>query len=170
MAWIWSVPSPLGEILLASADGQNLCGAWFRDQRYFAAGLERERRTAKLPLFEAAEDWLDRYFRGEDPGPFPNLSPKGTPFQQRVWSAMARIPYGATRSYGELASSVEPTEAGKRTSPRAVGSAVSRNPISVFLPCHRVLGTDGSLRGYAGGLWRKAALLAMEQGIPFAEY
>ncbi len=169
MVWIWSMPSPLGEILLASADGHDLCGAWFCDQRYFAAGLEEERRTAKLPLFETAEVWLDHFFRGEDPGPFPLLAPRGTLFQQRVWSAMARIPYGATRSYGELASLLDSTEGGKRTSPRAVGSAVSRNPISVFLPCHRVMGADGSLHGYAGGLWRKAALLAMEQGIPFAE-
>ena len=168
MAWIWSLPSSLGEILLASADEHNLCGAWFSNQRYCAAGLEAERRAAKLPLFESAEVWLDRFFRGEDPGPFPHLAPRGTPFQQRVWSAMAQIPYGATRSYGELASLLDQTEGEKRTSPRAVGSAVGRNPISVFLPCHRVLGADGSLHGYAGGIWRKAALLAMEQGIPFA--
>lgn len=169
MTWIRRIQSPLGEILLASADGHTLCGAWFSDQRYFAAGLEEKRRTAKLPLFEAAEEWLDRFFRGEDPGPFPHLSPRGTPFQQRVWSAMAQIPYGATRSYGELAYSLDLNEKRRRTLPRAVGNAVSRNPISVFLPCHRVLGADGSLHGYAGGIWRKAALLAMEQGIPFAE-
>lgn len=169
MTWIWYTASPLGEILLASADGLNLSGAWFSGQRYFAAGMEGERKMAKLPLFEAAEDWLLRYFRGEDPGTFQNLEPEGTPFQRKVWSAMAQIPYGATCSYGELAEAVASGEEGKRSSPRAVGSAVGRNPISVFLPCHRVLASDGSLRGYAGGLWRKAALLAMEQGIPFSD-
>ena len=163
------MPSPLGEILLASANGRELCGAWFFGQRFFAAGLDDERRRERLPLFEAAEEWLGRFFRGEDPGAFSELASGGTPFQQSVWAAMARIPYGKTCSYGELASMVGSADEGKRVSPRAVGSAVGHNPISVFLPCHRVLAADGSLRGYAGGLWRKAALLAMEKGIPFSD-
>ena len=169
MVWIWNIPSPLGEILLASEDSRNLCGAWFTEQRFFAAGLGEKRRTVKIPLFETAENWLVRYFQGRDPGVFPNLAPRGTPFQQKVWSVMARIPYGETCSYGELADAVWMSEGGKQPSPRAVGGAVGKNPISVFLPCHRVLAADGSLHGYAGGLWRKAALLAMEQGIPFSE-
>lgn len=153
-------------MLLSSKDGSSLEGLWFLQQRFCARGLEGEREIVRLPVFEETEAWLDRFFRGIDPGPAPKLSPAGTGFQLRVWAEMKEIPYGETRSYGELASALAAQE-GRRISPRAVGAAVARNPISILLPCHRVLAADGSLHGYAGGIWRKAALLSMEQGISF---
>lgn len=165
---IWYTYGPLGKILLASSDGKRLSGLWFSQQKYAAAALDPAAREEFLPIFAEAEKWLEQYYHGRDPGPVPALEPKGTPFQLRVWSVMARIPYGETCSYGELASAVSAQADGARVSPRAIGSAVGHNPISVMLPCHRVLGADGSLHGYAGGIWRKAALLAMEQGVPFA--
>ena len=153
---------PLGKMLLAADDG-GLMGAWFYGQRYFARGLEgaekNERRGVPFdsPVLLAARRWLDAYFAGERPDAADvPLAPRGTAFQLRVWDALLSIPYGETRTYGELAAELG-------SSSRAVGSAVGRNPISVIIPCHRVLGADGSLTGYAGGLDRKRALLELEQ-------
>ena len=154
--------SPLGKMLLA-ADDAGLTGAWFYGQRYFARGLEgaekNERRGVPFdsPVLLAARRWLDAYFAGERPDAADvPLAPRGTAFQLRVWDALLAIPYGETRTYGELAAELG-------SSPRAVGAAVGRNPISVIVPCHRVLGAGGSLTGYAGGLDRKQALLELEQ-------
>ena len=154
--------SPLGKMLLA-ADDDGLMGAWFYGQRYFARGLEgaekNERRGVPFdsPVLLAARRWLDAYFAGERPDAADvPLAPRGTAFQLRVWDALLSIPYGETRTYGELAAELG-------SSPRAVGAAVGRNPISVIVPCHRVLGAGGSLTGYAGGLARKRALLELEQ-------
>lgn len=154
--------SPLGRMLLA-ADDAGLTGAWFYGQRYFARGLEGAEKNvedgtpADSPVFLAARCWLDAYFAGERPdvADVP-LMPRGTAFQRRVWDALLAIPHGETRTYGELAAELG-------SSPRAVGAAVGRNPISVIIPCHRVLGADGSLTGYAGGLTRKRSLLELEQ-------
>jgi methylated-DNA-[protein]-cysteine S-methyltransferase len=154
-------PSPLGRLLLAS-DGEALTGAWFEGQRYFASMLPEKRDEKALPVFAAAARWLDDYFAGGDPGQTPALRPTGTPFQRRVWELLAKIPYGKTTSYGALATAL--AEEGSPTSARAVGGAVGRNPISILIPCHRVLGADGSLTGYAGGLERKKSLLLLEQG------
>ena len=149
-------------MLLAASDN-GLVGAWFYGQRYFARGLEDAEKNAETgasadsPVLLAARCWLDAYFAGKRPGAagLP-LAPRGTAFQRRVWDALIAIPYGETRTYGELAAELG-------SSPRAVGAAVGRNPISVIIPCHRVLGADGSLTGYAGGLERKRALLALER-------
>ena len=154
--------SPLGKMLLAASD-DGLVGAWFYGQRYFARGLEGAEKNAERgasfdsPVLLSARRWLDAYFAGERPAvaDLP-LAPRGTEFQCRVWSALLAIPYGETRTYGELAAELG-------SSPRAVGTAVGRNPISVIVPCHRVVGADGSLTGYAGGLDRKRALLALER-------
>ena len=154
--------SPLGRMLLAADDG-GLTGVWFYGQRYFARGLEgAEKNTetgelADSPVLLAARRWLDAYFAGGRPGVagLP-LAPLGTAFQRRVWDALLAIPYGETRTYGELAAALG-------SSPRAVGTAVGKNPISVIIPCHRVLGADGSLTGYAGGLDRKRVLLELER-------
>ena len=154
--------SPLGKMLLAADDG-GLMGAWFYGQRYFARGLEGAEKNAGAgapadsPVLLAARRWLDAYFAGERPGvaDLP-LAPRGTAFQRCVWGSLLAIPYGETRSYGELAAELG-------SSPRAIGAAVGRNPISVIIPCHRVVGADGSLTGYAGGLDRKRALLALER-------
>ena len=157
--------SPLGRMLLA-ADDDGLTGAWFYGQRYFARGLEgaekNERRGAPFdsPVLLAARRWLDAYFAGERPDAADvPLAPRGTAFQRRVWGALLAIPYGETRTYGELAAELG-------SSPRAVGAAVGRNPISVIVPCHRVLGAGGSLTGYAGGLDRKRVLLELERTAP----
>ena len=154
--------SPLGKMLLA-ADDAGLMGAWFYGQRYFARGLEGAEKNAGTgeladsPVLLAARCWLDAYFAGERPGVADvPLAPRGTAFQRRVWGALLAIPYGETRTYGELAAELG-------SSPRAVGAAVGKNPISVIVPCHRVLGAGGSLTGYAGGLARKQALLEIER-------
>ena len=155
--------SPLGELLLAS-DGETLTGLWFAGQRFFAAGLSAERAKRPLPVFDETAAWLDAYFAGRQPGATPALSPRGTPFQREVWALLRAIPYGATRSYGELSRDIAEGRSLRSMSAQAVGGAVARNPISILIPCHRVVGADGALTGYAAGLERKRALLALEQG------
>ena len=146
------IPSPLGEILLTS-DGEALTGLWFAHER----GTEGLVLKPELPIFVQTENWLRRYFAGEapNPGEIP-LRPTGSDFATGVWEAVRHIPYGETTSYGELARSI-----GCRSA-QAVGGAVGRNPISIIVPCHRVIGTDGSMTGYAGGIDRKVALLKIE--------
>ena len=163
MQYIMRYDSPIGRMLLAS-DGQALTGAWFEGQRYFAAGLTAEREQKPLPVLEQAARWLDVYFSGKDPGCTPPLKPTGTPFQTAVWALLVQIPYGAVATYGDLARELERQGSRQKTSARAVGGAAGRNPVSVFIPCHRVIGTDGSLTGYAAGLEIKKSLLALEQG------
>lgn len=150
-------PSPLGAITLAS-DGEALTGLWFEGQKYYARTLGTDWETRDLPIFRQVKGWLDRYFLGQVPDFTPPLRPMGTDFQTRVWGVLAAIPYGETRSYGDIARALG------GISPRAVGAAVGKNPISLLIPCHRVTGANGSLTGYAGGLERKAALLALERG------
>ena len=153
--------SPLGRMLLA-ADDEGLAGAWFYGQRYFARGLEDAEKSvgAEPPALMAACRWLDAHFAGGRPSVADvPLVPRGTAFQLRMWDALLAIPYGETRTYGELAAALG-------SSPRAVGAAVGKNPISVIVPCHRVLGANGSLTGYAGGLARKRALLELEGVLP----
>ncbi len=150
-------PSPLGPMILA-VDGEGLCGVWFVGQRYFP----REnlgKMDATHPVLCRARQWLDAYFSGEVPqDPLP-LHLKGTDFQRSVWQALMQIPYGKTVTYGQLAKKLGVGSA------QAVGGAVGRNPVSILIPCHRVLGADGSLTGYAGGLERKQALLEWEKAL-----
>lgn len=160
MDYISRCPSPLGDILLGGDEG-GLFGLWFVGQKYFAAGVREERREAELPVFDEARRWLERYFSGNDPGFVPALHLRGTDFQKRVWALLLAVPYGRTVAYGELAGELR--REGRYTSPRAVGGAVGRNRVSLIVPCHRVVGADGSLTGYAGGLERKTALLALEK-------
>ena len=147
--------SPLGGITLAS-DGEALTGLWFDGQKYFGEALSPVREPGNLPAFERAFEWLDAYFDGRDPGFTPPIHLKGTPFRRAVWSALLEIPYGQVTTYGALA------EALGGTSPRAVGAAVGHNPLSLVVPCHRVVGANGALTGYAGGIERKRRLLEME--------
>ena len=149
--------SPLGEIFIA-ADGEAVCGAWFTGQKYDRAGLRDMVLTGpeNSPALSAALAWLTEYFRGKEPKIKVKLRPEGTPFQKRVWEELLTIPFGESLSYGELAKRLG-------SSPRAVGSAVGRNPISLLIPCHRVLGSDGSLTGYAGGVERKKFLLEKDK-------
>ena len=149
--------SPLGGISLAS-DGEALIGLWFDDQAHFGETLGPEYDEAPLPVFDGARRWLDVYFEGRDPGFVPKLVLRGTPFQRSVWEALRSIPYGRTETYADLARRVGLSPA----SARAVGAAVGRNPVSLIVPCHRVLGANGRLTGYAGGLERKRWLLERE--------
>lgn len=153
--------SPLGDILLA-ADELGLTGLWFEGQKYYACGLVDARQTGSVPALEAAVRWLDAYFGGQEPTVSVPLHFTGTPFQNEVWALLCTIPYGQTRSYGEIARQLAARRGMARLPARAVGSAVGRNRISLLVPCHRVVGTNGALTGYAGGLERKAALLALE--------
>ncbi|MBQ6326810.1 MAG: methylated-DNA--[Clostridia bacterium] len=154
--------SPLGGITLAS-DGEALVGLWFDGQGHFGSVLDAAHDARALAIFDEADRWLDTYFSGRAPGPAPRLSLRGTPFRRRVWEILRTIPYGHTMTYGQIAERIAAQTGAGRVSARAVGGAVGRNPISLIVPCHRVVGADGSLTGYAGGVDRKARLLQLEQ-------
>ena len=149
MDHITHYPSPVG-VLTIRSDGQSITGLWMD-----GGGEARD----DLPLLAAARDWLDRYFRGERPDPreLP-LSPAGTPFQKQVWARLLEVPYGETKCYGDIA-----REIGSPRACQAVGQAVGRNPIAIIIPCHRIIGRDGSLTGFAGGLDMKQQLLDHEK-------
>lgn len=153
--------SPLGVILLAG-DGEALTGLWFEGQKYVPDRLLSRAQACRTPVFERAERWLEAYFSGEEPGCMPPLAPQGTAFQQEVWQILREIPYGKTVTYGEIARQLARRRGIPSMSAQAVGGAVGRNPISLMIPCHRVLGAGGSLTGYAGGTARKQALLELE--------
>ena len=157
--------SPLGKILLAS-DGHALTGLWFEGQKYFAAKLERDHEEKDLPVFAQVAEWLALYFNGKHPAFTPPLTLKGTPFQKEVWEAMLAIPFGQTTTYAKIAAQIAKHRGLASMSAQAVGSAVAHNPISLIIPCHRVVGSDGSLTGYAGGIEKKEWLLAMERQAP----
>lgn len=163
MDYTLHLPSPLGGLLLAS-DGEALTGLWFAGQRYYAHSLAPEREERTLPVFEAAARWLGDYFAGRAPEDCPLLRPQGTAFQREVWALLREIPRGETITYGDLARKLAKKRGLARFSAQAAGGAVARNPISLLIPCHRVVGADGALTGYAGGLDRKRALLALEAG------
>ena len=152
--------SPFGPITLAS-DGTSLVGLWFDGQKYFAATLEDKHKQKSLPVFEEARRWLDIYFSGKEPDFLPPLAPKATPFRKKVWDILLSIPYGQTMTYGEIAKAIA-REQSSRMSAQAVGGAVGHNPISIIVPCHRVVGTNGSLTGYADGIDKKVQLLTLE--------
>jgi len=153
-----TINTPLGKLLLART-ATGLAGVWFDGQKHHPAPLSVVRRPDDALLRRAA-DQLHAYFAGETLTFDVPLDLQGTPFQRAVWQALLTIPGGETRSYGEIAKAL-----GVATAVRAVGAAVGRNPVSVIVPCHRVLGSDGSLTGYAGGVDRKRALLALEHAI-----
>lgn len=153
-----SIESVLGPIRIAAEKGK-LIGLWFRGQRYEPALTDAEASLDADPVLRAAADWVATLLATGKDAPRPPLAPRGTPFQQRVWSALLDIPAGSSLSYTALARTV-----GAPRSVRAVAAAVGRNPISLLIPCHRVVGSDGALTGYAGGLGRKQALLARERG------
>lgn len=154
--------SPLGQLTLRS-DGEALSGLWLEGQKYFAGVQNTWRRHDELPVFAAARQWLDGYFAGDVPsaGAIP-LALCGTAFQQEVWQLLLAIPYGVTTTYGALALQLAQRRGLARFSAQAVGAAVGKNPVSIMVPCHRVVGSDGMLTGYAGGITRKAWLLRHE--------
>ena len=161
MKYIHHYNSPLGGITLAS-DGEALTGLWFDGQKYFGAGLEKDHTEKDLPVFAEAERWLDLYFAGSEPDFTPPLHMKTTTFRKSVWEILLTIPFGQTMTYGEIAGRIAAKTGLKRMSAQAVGGAVGHNAISVIIPCHRVVGTNGSLTGYAGGIDKKLKLLSLE--------
>lgn len=171
--------SPIGMFTLAS-DGEHLTGLWLKGQKYFGATLtngeidkrgetsvlaelgELEDSANNLPLFRHVEQWLDAYFQGKQPELSLPLAPKGSPFRQDVWGILCEIPYGEVITYGDIAKKMA-QKLGKDTmSAQAIGGAVGHNPISIIIPCHRVVGANGSLTGYAGGIENKIKLLELE--------
>lgn len=155
--------SPIGDILLA-ADDIGLTGLWFEGQKYFALYLDKEHEEKEIPIFGKAKQWLDIYFSGKEPDFTVPLHFTGTEFQNEVWAILRTIPYGHTMTYGEIAKQIAARKGLPRMSAQAVGGAVGHNPVSVIVPCHRVVGAVGSLTGYAGGLDKKEKLLALEKG------
>lgn len=162
--FITTCETPLGTAMLAS-DGASLTGLWLEGQKYFGPSPGAEVQFSPMPaVFEQTKRWMDLYFSGKEPNFCPPLDPEGTDFQKTVWSVLRTIPYGETLTYGEVSKLVAAKLGRSSMSAQAVGGAVGRNPISIIVPCHRVIGADGSLTGYAGGLWRKEKLLRLERG------
>ena len=153
--------SPLGIALLA-ADEIGLTGLWFEGQKYFSGHLPAEHMEQETPILAEARRWLDIYFAGSQPDFLPPLHPIGSAFRQSVWEILLQIPYGRTTTYGEIARQLAEKQKLPRMSAQAVGGAVGQNAISIIIPCHRVVGTNGSLTGYAGGINKKVKLLELE--------
>ncbi len=162
MTYTHHYDSPLGGILLA-ADDVGLTGLWFDGQKYFARGLSNERIAQETPILTEAKRWLDIYFTGKKPDFTPPLHPIGSAFRRSVWEILLQIPYGQTATYGEIARQLAKKQGLERMSAQAVGGAVGHNKISIIIPCHRVVGADGSLTGYAGGIGKKEKLLELER-------
>lgn len=163
MYYITKYESPVGLLTLAS-DGENLVGLWIEGQKYFGATVSEEmERKDDLKVFQNAKDWMKRYFDGEKPAvsELP-LRPAGSEFRQSVWKILCDIPYGEVITYGDIAKKMALDMGRDKMSAQAVGGAVSHNPISIIIPCHRVVGANGSLTGYAGGIDVKAKLLEHE--------
>lgn len=154
--------SPIGEITFAGKE-EGLTGLWFDGQKYFGAGLPEQYEQKEIPVFAEARRWLDLYFQGKDPGFTPKLCMETSAFRKEVWEILLKIPYGKTMTYKEIAQILARQRGLSSMSAQAVGGAVGHNPISLMIPCHRVVGTNGSLTGYAGGIEKKKALLELEK-------
>ena len=157
----YKTPEGFSDLVMES-DGEYLTALLFEGSKD-TEKLAGEYGEEKLPVFFETARWLDVYFSGKDPGFTPPLKTNGTPFRQQVWEILLTIPYGQTVSYGRIAEMLSAQRSGRRTSARAVGGAVGHNPIQIIVPCHRVVGTNGSMTGYAGGIDRKIRLLALEK-------
>ena len=162
MTFLTHYDSPLGGVLLA-ADESGLTGLWFEGQKYFADNLPEERAERETETLALAKRWLDIYFAGKEPDFMPPLHPVGSPFRRAVWEILLEIPYGQTATYGELSRRLAAKMGIAHMSAQAVGGAVGHNGISIIIPCHRVVGTGGSLTGYAGGVDKKVKLLELER-------
>ena len=161
MIYTWKYDSPLGPLTLAEEDGA-LVGLWMQGQKYFPQDLKA--RQGFTPTLEQTAAWLDRYFAGCRPEMSAlSLNPKGSEVRREVWDILRRIPYGETTTYAAIAAQIAKNRGISRMSAQAVGGAVGHNPISILIPCHRVVGSGGSLTGYAGGLERKQWLLDWEK-------
>ena len=154
--------SPLGAVTLA-CDGEYVIGLWFNEQRHYGNVLPSRTEQKEHPLLNEAKHWLDIYFSGREPDFLPPLRSDSTPFRKTVCDIMLTIPYGKTMTYGEIAAVVAERKGIAKMSAQAVGGAVGHNPISLMIPCHRVVGANGSLTGYGGGIDRKIELLKLER-------
>lgn len=161
MTFVLHYESPLGGILLA-ADEIGLIGLWFDGEKYFADTLPSEYEKRETSVLADAERWLNIYFAGREPDFMPPLHPIGSEFRMAVWEILLQIPYGKTTTYGEIARQLAIKQGRPKISAQAVGGAVGHNKISIMIPCHRVVGANGSLTGYAGGIDKKMKLLEME--------
>ena len=162
MQYISHYISPVGNILLA-ADHAGLTGLWFEGQKYFARSLDREHEEKEIPLFAKTKQWLNIYFSGIEPDFAVPLHFTGTAFQNEVWEILLTIPYGQTTTYGKIAKQIAAGKGLPHMSAQTIGSAVGHNQISILVPCHRVVGSNGSLTGYAGGVDKKMKLLQLEK-------
>lgn len=162
MIYTTHVQSPVGDILLAERDG-GLIGLWIQGQKYFFGSLKDGIAEKETPILSKTKTWLHRYFAKDNPKIAElTLTPVGGAFRQEVWKILCEIPYGETTTYGEIARKMAARTGKERMSAQAVGGAVGHNPISIIIPCHRVVGTNGSLTGYAGGIATKVKLLTHE--------
>ena len=161
MELITTCQTPLGSVTMACSQ-EGLTGLWFEGQKYFGLTLSPEYQTGDSPAFDQARQWLNIYFSGKKPDFLPPLAPKGTAFRLAVWKALTEIPYGSTVTYREIAEKIAVQKNVPSMSSQAVGQAVGHNPISIIIPCHRVVGSSGSLTGYAGGIEKKIRLLQLE--------
>lgn len=161
MIFITNYDSPVGNMTL-ECNGEELCGIRFDDQKHFACKITERNRKDDLPIFTETKKWLDIYFSGIEPNFIPKLTFEGlSPFRKQVCEILLNIPFGQTTTYGNIAKQIE-KETNKRVSAQAVGGAVGHNPISIIVPCHRVIGANGNLTGYAGGIDKKIFLLNRE--------
>lgn len=161
MQYIFHYNSPIGGILLA-ADDIGLTGLWFDGEKYYCDNLDKEHCEKETAIIRETKRWLDIYFQGKEPDFMPPLNPIGSEFRQQVWEILKKIPYGKTITYNDIAKEIAKQKGLKRMSAQAVGGAVGHNEISVIIPCHRVVGTNKSLTGYAGGVDKKFKLLELE--------
>lgn len=157
-----NLKSPLGD-MTATAEDNGITGLWFDGQKHFPRDTNTWIYEPEHPVFMKLRQWLEEYFKGNKNLTFPDLQPKGTDFQKAVWEILLQIPYGSVTTYGEIAKKIAALRGLNTMSAQAVGGAVGHNPVSILIPCHRVVGTNGSLTGYAGGLDRKKALLQLER-------
>ena len=161
MQYTTTYHSPIGGILLA-ADKTGLTGLWFDGEKFYAHNLDPDHEEREIPVLSDTKHWLDLYFSGREPDFMPPLHVTGSPFQMEVWEILRKIPYGETTTYGEIARQIAVKRGLAHRSAQAVGGAVGHNEISIIIPCHRVVGTNKSLTGYAGGIDKKTALLKLE--------
>lgn len=160
MIYMKKADSPLGPLVLTS-DGENLTGLWFENRSI----IQEDWQEKELPIFSETQSWLQQYFTGKDPAWTLAVKPEGTDFRKKVWAALLEVPYGETASYKDIAQILDATSPDRKTSARAVGGAVGKNPISIIIPCHRIIGSDGALTGYGGGIDRKIKLLELEKSL-----
>lgn len=170
MQYIDFYKSPIGDMMMA-CDEVGIIGLWFVGKKYFASTLNADepRLQKTLPIFDQTKKWLDIYFNGQNPDFMPTLSLKGSKFRLAVWEILNQIPYGKVITYGDIANQIARQRGVEKMSAQAVGGAVGHNPIAILVPCHRVVGTNGSLTGYGGGIDKKIELLKLE-GIDISQY